>query len=358
MDTKETLNKLIQLGLGSINDFNLPKDANWNELIDISLEQGVCAIAFDGFHKLSIEGVVPEMLLMKWFGMANLIKTKWQAQYESAEKLSRKWQSHDIRTLVLKGFAFGRYYPNPSSRPASDLDCYLCGKYEDGNLIAEKLGCEVSRDDYRHSTFTYNNVHVENHKICTTIRGKKQRKVFERHLRDLLENMPTSRIGDSELEQPCLMFNALYFLQHSHRHFLREGITLRYICDWAMILKVIENDKDFNLEKFWNQCSLNDLKSFTESMSRLANYVCGVKTSLLNVDTDLINQDKMLLDDCYKIKENAIEYGDDMKAHIQMVKNMYQQRWKYKYFSEDSFLKDTLVSVWSVFFEKEPNIWN
>lgn len=356
MDTKETLNKLIQLGLGSVNDFNLPKNANWNELIDISLAQGVCAIAFDGFHKLSVEGVVPEMLLMKWYGMFNLIKTKWQAQYDSAEKLSSKWKSHDIRTLVLKGFAFGRYYPNPSSRPANDLDCYLCGKYEDANLIAENLGCEVSREDYRHSTFTYKNVHVENHKICTTVRGKKQRKVFERYLRDLLENKPTSKIGDSELDQPCLMFNALYFLQHAHRHFLREGITLRNICDWAMILKVIDNDKDFELEEFRKQCSLNDLKPFAESMTRLAYHVCGVKTSWLKDDVDLRQQDQMLLDDCYKIKENAIEYGDDIKAHIQMVKNMYQQRWKFKYFSDDSFLKDVVTSVWALFFEKEPKI--
>lgn len=66
------------------------------------------------------------------------------------------------------------------------------------------------------------------------------------------------------------------------------------------------------------------------------------------------SQDQKLLNDCYNIKENAIEYGDDIKAHIQMVKNMYSQRWKYKYFSEDSFIKDILVSTWSVYFEKRP----
>ncbi len=171
-----------------------------------------------------------------------------------------------------------------------------------------------------------------------------------------MDAYPTSRIGESELEQPCLMFNALYFLQHAHRHFLREGITLRYICDWAMILKAIANDNDFDLDEFWEQCSSNDLKSFVESMSRLAYHVCGVKASWFNDDVELRQQDQMLLDDCYNIKENAIEYGDDMKAHMQMVKNMYQQRWKYKYFSEDSFLKDTLISIWCVYFEKNPQV--
>jgi len=53
-------------------------------------------------------------------------------------------------------------------------------------ITMEALGLEVNREDYRHSTFTYKNIHVENHKICTTVRGKRQRKIFERYLRSLL----------------------------------------------------------------------------------------------------------------------------------------------------------------------------
>ena len=125
-----------------------------------------------------------------------------------------------------------------------------------------------------------------------------------------------------------------------------------------MIPKAIVNTKDFDLKEFWKQCSLNGLMSFAESMSRLANFVCGVKAPWLKDDIQLRSQDQKLLNDCYNIKENAIEYGDDMKAHIQMVKNMYSRRWKYKYFSEDSFIKDILVSTWSVYFEKRPIVWS
>ena len=44
MGTKEILYKLIQVSLGSISTFDLPKEVDWNGLIDISLEQGVCAV--------------------------------------------------------------------------------------------------------------------------------------------------------------------------------------------------------------------------------------------------------------------------------------------------------------------------
>ena len=186
------------------------------------------------------------------------------------------------------------------------MDCYLCGKYEDGNQDVERLGIKVTREDYRHSTFIFKDVFVENHKICTTVRGKRQRKRFEAYLRSLLENEPTNNISESYLEQPCDRFNALYFLQHCHRHFLREGITLRYICDWAMILKSADCfDSDF-----WNECEKNDLRPFAESMTRLAYVVCGVKAPWMNGDVLLQIQDKMLLDDCFRIADNAIKYGN------------------------------------------------
>ena len=123
-----------------------------------------------------------------------------------------------------------------------------------------------------------------------------------------------------------------------------------------MISKAIINDKEFDLEESWKQCSQNDLRSFAESMSRLANHVCGAKVPWLKDDVQLRKQDYMLLDDCFNISDNAIKYGNNMKAHIQMVKNMFHKRWKYKYYSEDSFLKDAIVSAWCTCFEKPQKI--
>ena len=124
-----------------------------------------------------------------------------------------------------------------------------------------------------------------------------------------------------------------------------------------MIVKQIACSQDFDMEKFWSQCEKNDLKPFAESMSRVVNYVCAVEAPWLSDgDTCLQKQDQMLLDDCFNLTRNAIKYGNNLKAHVQIVKNIVQQRWKYKYFSEDSFWKDILVSVWCVLFESKPVI--
>lgn len=355
--TKDFLYALLRVALTGEKPKVFPKIINWSELYDYAIKQGVAAIAMDGLQILMSKADFSPVGLdtktkLQWYSLAMSIEKRHTKQLESGKELANVWNKVGIRTLVLKGFAFARYYPNPLQRLASDMDCYLCGQYEEGNKEVERLGIRVEREDYRHSTFHYKDVFVENHKICTTVRGKKQRKCFEAYLRSLLENEPTVDIDGSYLEMPCDRFNTLYFLQHCHRHFLREGITLRYICDWAMILK----SADCFDSEFWYECEKNDLKPFAESMTRLAYVVCGVKASWMDGNVMLQIQDRMLLDDCYRIADNAIKYGNNFKAHIQMVKNMLAMRWKYKHFSQRSMEVELISSVWSNWMEKEPKI--
>lgn len=361
--TELTLFKLLHIALTDSRDYLIPEDVNWTELFQLACDQGVVALACDGLQKIADAGVAVSalsdsaqgrILKLSMIGQAMAIKETGERQMDSAKQLSKLWAKNGIRTLVLKGMAFGSYYPIPNHRFCVDMDCYLCGKYEEGNKVVEWQGIEVKKEDYRHSTFFYGDLHVENHKICTTVRGRKQRKVFEKYLRGLLENEPTTCIANSNLEVPCPMFNALYFLQHAHRHFLRECITLRHICDWAMITDKCK-DK-INWDEFRTIAEQNDLLSFAESMTRLANVVCGVKCDALIKEYVMQHQDRMLLDDCYAISGNVIKYGNDFKAHLQMVKNLINQRWKHKYFSKYSFITEILTSVWGVFFEKNPEI--
>lgn len=354
--TKDALYALIRIALIGEKPTTFPETVDWNKLYKYAMMQGVAAIAMDGLQTLVKNGFSPigldARIKLRWFGLKLSIEKRHAKQLQSSMELASIWRKSGIRTLVLKGFAFAQYYPKPKQRLASDMDCYLCGKYEEGNQDVERFGIKVTREDYRHSTFIFKDVFVENHKICTTVRGKRQRKCFEAYLRSLLEKEPTVCIDGSYLEKPCDRFNALYFLQHCHRHFLREGITLRYICDWAMILQRADCfDSDF-----WNECEKNDLRPFAESMTRLAYVVCGVKAPWMNGDVMLLIQDKMLLDDCYCIADNAIKYGNSLKAHIQMVKNMLEMRWKYKYFSQRSMEVELISSVWSNWVEKNPKI--
>ncbi len=333
---------------------------NWRDLFDTACNQGVAAIALDGIQYLfeddcelvkELDRIENKSVKYDWLGQTLSIEQSYCGQESSAKELSNLLYNQGIRTIVLKGFSFSTLYPRPNHRPSNDLDCYLCGRFEDGNRIMEEMGIPVNNKDYRHSSFSFKGLHVENHKICTTVRGRKQRKAFERYLRGLLENEPTTAYSDSFLEIPCPLFNSLYFLQHAQRHFLRESITLRYVCDWAMIIKSCDNT--LKSEEFWRIAKENSLDEFAFSMTRIARYVCGIEAPWIH-DFSLQRQDVMLLEDCFKIKENAIIYNGSFNAHIQMVKNMIKMRRKYKYFGDRSMLVELISSIYGVFFEKTP----
>ena len=361
--TELTLFKLLRIALTDSKDYFIPDDVNWTKLFHLACNQGVIALACDGLQKITDVGKkvstqsdtgLEKMLKLNMIGQTLTLEENCKKQHTTATLLSKLWAENGIRTLVLKGMAFESYYPIPYHRPCVDMDCYLCGKYEEGNNVIEQQGIEVKKEDYRHSTFYFDDLHVENHKICTTVRGRKQRKVFEKYLRNLLENKPTTSISNSNLEIPCPLFNALYFLQHAHRHFIRESITLRHICDWAMITDKCRDKIDWN--EFKVVAEQNNILRFAESMSRLANLVCGVRCEEFISDYEIKPQDRMLLDDCYAISCNVIKYGNDFKAHLQMVNNLINQRWKHKYFSNHSFISEIFTSVYGVFFEKNPEI--
>lgn len=58
------------------------------------------------------------------------IERRYGQQRRRAAELAAAYAEAGIRTVVLKGFAVSRLYPVPEHRPCGDLDCFLCGDYE------------------------------------------------------------------------------------------------------------------------------------------------------------------------------------------------------------------------------------
>lgn len=149
--TKEALYGLIRMALTGEVSMAFPESVDWNVLYDYAKMQGVAAIAMDGLQTLMNKtGFTPVGLDVKtklqWYALAMSIEKRYTKQLESSKELASVWHGTGIRTLVLKGFAFAQYYPKPMQRLASDMDCYLCGRYEDGNREMERMGIVVSRE--------------------------------------------------------------------------------------------------------------------------------------------------------------------------------------------------------------------
>ncbi len=333
-------------------------DEEWKMVYRLGVRQGVGVILMDGLQRMIEAGD------MEGAGPGKVLRTKWVAdclnqeriagrQYAAAEELAEVYAAAGMRTVVLKGIAAGTCYPRPLHRPCGDLDCFLMGDYERGNVVAEEAGADVRRGFYKHSHIKFRGLEVENHQFCTAIRGSRRMKAFERVLQGLLKDEGTTMIGETHLENPLPLFNALFLTHHSQRHYLSEGIAMRHLCDWAMLVKVY--GKEIDWVRFGQLAAEYGMKDFADACVRLSAKYLGVavpKGYEVAADEE---RDKMLLRDLLGYRK-TVSYGNKWKTRVALLKNIYSNRYRYRYFSDTTMLGELAKLVWGFIWERKPSL--
>ena len=354
-NTEEILFKLISTGLEESSDYCIPKETDWQDVYKTAKAQGIVAICLDGLQKLMLHQkiTIPYSLKMKWIASAVKQELTYTEQWEAAVSLAKLWHDEGLHTYVMKGFVLADMYPKPKMRVFCDLDCYLASEEgwcaDKGNTIVEKTGTAVDRSYYKNSKFHYKGLTVENHHYLLPIKGSQKTKCLEKWLRTQMELKKPQYIGDSYLQLPSEKFNAIYVLAHAQEHFFEKGILLKHICDWAMVLKSYANKVDWNE---WTQiCQEYGMLSFGYAMSRLANRVCGVAVPFYCPADD--EGDRRLLDDTLYRNVRVNAKHSDMLARIDLVINMFRNSWKFRLFSDTSFMMFCVRRVWGYLFDKD-----
>lgn len=344
--------ELITIGLGNSYDYDLPV-CDKEYLRKIASQQGVLAICWDGLQRLNEQygclTTIPKLTKLKWIATVIRQEQAYQSQWNAAKYLAELYGKHGIDTYVLKGFSLSLLYPNPEHRPCTDMDCYLMNRYEDGNRIVSENGWDVDCSYYKHSKIFLKGLTVENHQFLLPVKGSGKAKRFERELREWIDDGHNEYIGDSKLKATSPFFDAVYVLAHAQEHFLNEGIILRHVCDWAMVLNAHACKVDW--EEWKSVCKEYGMLYFGYAMSRLAKRICGV-TIPFDCPTDN-KADRKLLDDILYRGVVANKVRTDMQVRMDLVKNMMCNSWKYRMFSDTNFLMFCGRRVWGYLFDKD-----
>ncbi len=362
MDKDSIFFRLLRVGLGiDLSTSVGTADAKRSMSIDVAfaIQQGVGAFVFDGLQKGMKTGelpldTIPREQKMKLFSHTVQVEKQCRAQYERAAELADIYAEHGIRTVVLKGIAAGTCYPNPWHRPCGDLDCFLFDKHEEGNRIAKKLGTEVDPFHYKHSHIKYKGLMVENHRFCTAVRGSRKMKRFERLLQSLLEEEGTTRIGDTHLECPSPLFNALFLTIHGRNHFLLEGIALRHLCDWAMLIH--KHGDEIDWKRFTSIAAEYGLRDFSEAMTRLSVELLGIVVpERYDVGEDA-HRDNLLREAFTGGVVHESSGGSVWRTRQNMIKRFFSHSDRHKLFSDISVYGYVGRLVLGFLFDRNPRI--
>jgi len=344
--------KLIRSAFGGSNASGIPSNYNdWEQVISLSAQHGMSAIALDGYQiinssdrgvPLTLENPQHKKNKMKLCFDALRIEEKYKKQFASATTLVDLFSRNDIQTLILKGFALSECYPIPAHRPCCDLDCYL-SDYSKGKEVLADNGISVEDLYYKHSSFKFKGLHVENHRYFTSWRGAKKGVEFELLLRTILKEKPLIPIGDTKMYKPNALFSALFLTKHAHMHFLEEdGLSLKHICDWGLFLK--KHKTEFDWDRYYEVCKTFGMDRFVDSVTKLSEYIC------FNENTKLSSEDYLLLNNIIALgnRNHNIKYEERIKRSLHVLSS----GWKFKLFSNENVFEYIVRKSFGVFSEK------
>ncbi|MBO7263192.1 MAG: nucleotidyltransferase family protein [Alistipes sp.] len=348
-------NVFFSLVKAAINDQKVTLNSvpNWQKIYTISAQQGVLALVFDAVATLPVEQQPPKALKMQWIASIANIERRYNYQKDVAINLAEQFHKNSINTYVLKGFAIANYYPKPEHRECGDLDCFLGADYEKGNCIAEALGAKVTREYYKHSIIYYNKLMVENHQFCIAIRGSRTLKAFERHLETIISQGATM-IDGSHLIKPSADFNALFIITHALTHFLVEGIKLRHILDWALLLR--SEQDNINWKEFYRWADRMHLTIFADAITAISIEHFGLQITNPAIHTSSPYAERILRD-TIENSEGLFNKGySSWKARFMQIRNKLSYAWKYHKIYQKSLLVELSKSVFAFLFEKHPKL--
>lgn len=324
---------------------------DWRLFNKLSAKQGVLAIVYDVISQLPAECQPPRDIKLQWALSVEAVEQRYQKQFSGAKQLCDLWSLEGVQTVVMKGFSLSKYYPIPSHRECGDFDCYLLdGKYEAGNIIAERHGAKVNREWYKHSQIFYRGMMVENHNLLVTTREGKSAKELNAILIEKLQGELRPLLGTKILLPPT-PFTALFITYHSFSHFISEGITLRHMCDWACFLKAEQHN--FNWDEFYALCKRFKFDKFVDLSNEIITKYLGVDLDNKEILCESPYTKKVLNDILYEDSKVFSNGKSKWHKRFKLIKNMFSYRWKHRDIAQSSSVRYFLSIVSGYLFKRE-----
>ena len=207
---------------------------DWDRLMDISKEQGLIAWVYDGICKMPPEQQPPRLYRINWGLSAQDIWDRYELQQAVLHDIISICEHHQMRVLLLKGIGLSNLFPKPQSRPSGDIDVYYFDDFEKGNQL---FGAGADSETELHTSFIYNGVEVENHKIFVYHNTKVKGLVGEYLLNHTSDAIKT----DAGYYILAPMPNLVYLLMHAlnHVNYASEDtiFSIKHILDIGMFIK-------------------------------------------------------------------------------------------------------------------------
>ena len=289
-NTQTVFLQLVKAGLwGNGNlDIRIDGTTDWQEVYRLATEQSVLGLVLAGLEHSDVKP--SQVLLLQWIGEVQMIEQRNKAMNQFVAELVEKMRAADIYAILVKGQGVAQCYEKPLWRPSGDVDLLLSEvNYKKAKELLLPLSSSNKNEERysQHLGMSIGQWYVEIHGSLRTGLSARvdkevdavQESVFIGGNVRSWDNSGTLVFLPAPTEDVFLVFT------HFIKHFYKEGMSLRQVCDWCRLLWTYRESLNYGKLELWiNKAGLmKEWKTFYNLASRYL----GMPEINLNLDANL-----------------------------------------------------------------------
>lgn len=280
----ENFYKLLRIACDSGESFAKITDEEWLAIYDEATRQFMLGVVYSALCKLPQDMQPPMEIMFQWASEFENIKGLNKLLNSEASRYTKIFADVGRKTVILKGPANARLYPDPFSRQLGDIDIWVEGGQKSVLHALQELGLwEKGFNAGHHVLFNdkKSNVAIEVHFKPSS--GNWNPFSRRRLLKFLDAEIANLTLVPEGFYVPTMRFALAMQLSHIQRHFINDGIGFRQIMDYYLLLRnSTENDRN-EITKYLKSFGLQHISG---AMMWLLQKVFGLDRNLMLCEPD------------------------------------------------------------------------
>jgi hypothetical protein len=224
---------------------------DFEELYGLAGEQSVVGLVTAGFELIQ-DVKAPQEIVLQCIGESLQLEQTNKAMNQFIAELIEKMRNADIYTLLVKGQGIAQCYEKPLWRSSGDVDLLLSDsnyKKAKNFLLPLSTGNKPDERYSKHLGMNIDEWYVEIHGTLRTGLSGRIDKVVDEVQKDVFcgGNVRPWDNNRITIFLPAPDNDVFFVFTHFIKHFYKEGMNLRQICDWIRLLWTFKDSLNHEL---------------------------------------------------------------------------------------------------------------
>ncbi len=221
-----------------------PSEEEWNDIFSLAKKHALLGISFVGVQLLKdTDQRPPQSVLFKWISSEQQIERKNRVLNKQSVILQKRLNIDGLSACILKGQGNALMYRQidpllGKMRQPGDIDVWVGGGFEKVLEYVQTIRPTDEVNEQHVHLKVFKHTEVEVHFTPSRLPNRWKNRILQQWFASEEERQMSHSVEfeDEEIVIPTADFNLVYQLLHIYRHLFSEGIGLRQLMDYYVLM--------------------------------------------------------------------------------------------------------------------------